>query len=227
MLKRLKLVLYLSIAALIAGGMLFVKNNRYEQAVKIMEDLKDKTMVFYSSNFERAYIGSGESQSNDMEKLCMEGTRIVQNSGLNSEYVKLYPGNYDPYTLSSLELQKTLKKEVKYILVDISRGQSRHGEKFKTGEKYSCPITIIISKKSSSHDQSILFAGRVKALIDKKYGNLPVQIEASDTAEYNQGKGYIGMLVELGDAVNTYDEAEEALKILCEAFREVIFAGTQ
>lgn len=221
--RLINFILYLSIAALIAGGLLFVKNNRDEHAVKIIEDLRDKTMIFYSSNIKRGYLDSPNGDISDMERLCTEGASIIKSNGLNSVFLKINEGNHDPYTLSGLYLKKTLKKDIKYILVDISRGQSKHGEKYQAGDKTCCPIKIILSKGAPSYDQSLLFAGRVKSVIDKEYARLPVLLVTDETSDYNQGMGYIGMLVELGDSENTLDEARESLQILCNALREVIY----
>lgn len=225
--KHINILLYLSIIALIAGGLWFVKNNRYEKTVKMIEDLRDKTMVFYSSNFKRMYTESIQDQTGDMERLCIQGTESMKSGGLNSLYLKIDGGNLDPYTLSGLCLEKNLKKYEEYILVDISRGQSRHGGKYAAGGGNSCPITIILSKKSQSYDESLLFAGRVKSIIDKKYTDLPIRIVTQDNDSYNQSKGYIAMLVELGDAANTYEDGKKALELLCEAFKEVINTNTE
>ncbi|KPU43102.1 stage II sporulation protein P (SpoIIP) [Oxobacter pfennigii] len=220
--KRHSILFYISIAVLIAAGMLFIKSNRYEKTVRIIEDLKDKTVVFYSSNFKRLYLNSPQSQVGDMEKLCFEGYNIINDGGMSSFLLRIEDGNADPYTLSSSKLDKVLKKDDQYILLDLSRGQTRHGEKYIAGDKNCSPIDIIISKKSLSFDQSLLFIGRVKAVIEKKYPTLPVRITTVDTEDYNQSLGYIGILIELGDSANSYDEAKESMKILCEAIKEVI-----
>jgi len=203
--------------------MLFVKNNRYEKTIKIIENLKNKTIVIYSSNFKRLYLNSKAGQVNDMEKLCLEGTSSMKSGGLDSAYLKISEGNQDPYTLSFIYLKENLDKKKKYILIDINRGQTRHGEKYDIGGISLCPITITISKKSKSYDDSLLFMGRVKAVIDKKYNLLPVHIVTDDTLEYNQSMGYIAALIELGDASNTYEQAKESLNILCQAIKEVVY----
>jgi stage II sporulation protein P len=222
--NRIRYLYFLSIAALIFGGFLFVKAHRYENTVKIIEDLKSKSIIIYSSNFRRLYIDSRDGGIKDMEKLCMEGSNIIKNSGLDCTFLKILDGNEDPYTLSGIYIDKYLNKNNKYILIDISRNQSRRGEKYNVGQSKCSSISIILSRKSKSYDDSLLFAGRVKSIIDKKYDILPVQIIHTDSDDYNQSKGYISMLVEIGDAANTYDEAMQSLKIFSEALIEVIDA---
>lgn len=225
--RRIVFIHLLSIVVLIIGGILFVKANRHESTVKIIENLKDKDVVFYSSNLKRAYINFKTGETPDMEKLCTLGLNYMKENGINASSLKIEPGDLDPYSLSGVYLDKNLMKDKKYILVDLNRNMTKHGSKYKGQNGNCCPISIILSKKSKSYDQSLLFAGRVKSLIDKKYTTLPVHIISTDSEDYNQSKGYIGMLVELGDAANTYDEARESLKILCDAMTEVINVQTQ
>ena len=220
--KYIKYLYFLSIAALILGGTLFIKAHRHESTVKIIEDLRSKSIIMYSSNFRRLYIDSLSGEVKDMEKLCIEGSSILKKSGLDCSFLKTQDGNVDPYALSGASLDKNLNKNNKYILIDISRNQSRHGAKYSIGKSNCTPISIVLSKKSKSYEDSLLIAGRLKSIIDKKYETLPLQIVHSDFGEYNQGKGYIGMLLEIGDAANTYDEAMESLKIFCEALKEVV-----
>ena len=220
--KYIKYLYFLSIAALILGGTLFIKAHRHESTVKIIEDLRSKSIIMYSSNSRRLYIDSLSGEVKDMEKLCIEGSSILKKSGLDCSFLKTQDGNVDPYALSGASLDKNLNKNNKYILIDISRNQSRHGAKYSIGKSNCAPISIVLSKKSKSYEESLLIAGGLKSIIDKKYDTLPLQIVHSDFGEYNQSKGYIGMLLEIGDAANTYDEAMESLKIFCEALKEVV-----
>jgi len=221
-LRRIGFIHFLSIIVLIIGGLLFVKDNRYESTVKIIENLKDKEIIFYSSNFKRLYNNFKSGDVPDMEKLCNLGLIYMMERGLNASSLKIEPYNLDPYALSGVYLDKSLRKDKKYILIDINRSMSKHGRKYKGQNGDCCPIFIILSKKSKSYDQSLLFAGRIKSEIDKKYKKLPVQIISTNSEDYNQSRGYIGMLVEFGDAANTYEEAKESLKIFCDAMIEVI-----
>lgn len=219
--RRLKFLFYLSIILLVAGGVLFVKDNRHQSVANIAENLKNKTTVFYSSNFKRVYALHKVDELKDMERLCMEGASILAGAGLNAEYLQIQDGNDDPFTLSGEYLDKNLQKGKEYIVIDVSRGQTRHGKTIKTKLGMCCPISIILSQKSLSFDRSLLLAGRIKAVIHKSYPDLPVQIIQTDDRDYNQSKGYMGMLIEFGDAANLYEEARNSLKIFCNALIKV------
>ncbi|HBM76049.1 MAG TPA: hypothetical protein DD429_10940 [Clostridiaceae bacterium] len=219
--RRVKFLYYISIAALIAVGVLFVKANRYKSTISMVSTIKDKIIVMYSSNFKRMYEDSKQRETGDMAMLCIEGVSLLKDGGLNSVYLRLGEGTEDPYTLSGLYLEKNLDKKYKYVLIDISRAQTKYGRKYDIANKVCCPISMIISKKSTSYDDTLLFAGRIKSIIDKKYGTLPVHIITVDDGDYNQSMGSMGMTVEIGDAANTYDEARECLRIFCSAVLEL------
>lgn len=220
--KRINLLYYFSIFVLIIAGLLFVRANRYGKVVKVMENLKDKPVVFYSSNFKRLYLNSSGGLMSDMEKLAGEGSGILKNRGIDSMQMKIEEGTLDPLSQSGLFIERNLEKNVKYILIDLGRAQSKFGSKYKCGDSYACPIFITVSKTSSSYSNSLLFAGRIKYAIADKYKDLPVSIVESRASDYNQSKGYIGLLVEIGDAENTFGEAEKSLNIFCDAAVQVI-----
>lgn len=220
--KRIRVLYYFSIGILVIAGILFVRSNRYGKAVKVMENLKDKPVVFYSSNFKRLYLNSSGGLMKDLEKLTAEGTEDLKKKGYDSMQIKTEEGDADPYTQSGIYLDRSLKKGTKYILIDLSRAQSKFGSKYKCGDFTACPITITVSKSSKSYGGSLLFAGRVKYAIADKYKDLPVSIVESSEGDYNQSMGYIGLLVELGDAENTFGEAERSLNIFCDAVIQVI-----
>lgn len=220
-LKKIKIMYYLSIIALIAAGTLFVQANRQAKVVGILENLDNKTIVFYSSNFKRVYKNTLDGSSRSLDMLCIEGVNYFKNAGLNSEHLEIESGNADPYTQSGFYLKNNLKKNNEYVLIDLSRDQTRYGSQYKIDGNIYCPISIKLSKKSRGYDNSLLFASRVKAYLNEKYKSLPVYLISLEDQDYNQSIGYIGMLVELGDASNTFDEARESLKIFCQALVEV------
>lgn len=222
--RKFKYLFYFSVAAFIIAGILFVKVTRYNNAVSTVETIKDKVIVVYSSNFKRMYDRSSNSYVKDMGMLCMEAVSLLKGGNLNSVYIRIQEGNEDPYTSSGVQLNKSLSKNYKYVLIDINRGQSKHGDKYMIGDKACCAITMILSRKSKSYDDTLLLAGRIKESIDKKYESLPVKIETTDDGDYNQSMGSMGMLLELGDAANKYDEARESLGIFCRALIEVVDA---
>lgn len=217
-LKLINLLFYLSIFILIICGMLFVKQNRYDSVTNILEDVYEKPIIIYSSNFKRAYINHEESDIKDMDRLSIECTSTLKEYGFLSNHLKMEDEDIDPYTLSSKYLDNYIKKGKKYILIDITRNKSSHGEKVIIDNASYCPISIIISKNSDCFDNSLLFAGRIKSIIENKYTNMKIQIEQVEE-EYNQGKGYIGFMLEIGDSANTYDEAKNSIKIFCEGFK--------
>lgn len=220
--KRIKLFYYFSIVLLVAAGILFVVSNRYGRVVKVMENLKDKHVVFYSSNFKRMYLDSSGGPMKDMEKLTAEGTEKLKKKGYDSIQIRVEEGNADPYSQSGIYLERDLKSGIKCILIDLSRAQSKFGSKYKLGDVTACPIVITVSKSSRSYGDSLLFAGRIKYAIADKYKDLPVRIVESNEGDYNQSRGYIGLLVEIGDAENTFKEAERSLNIFCDAVIGVI-----
>lgn len=219
--RRVKYLYYISILAFVAVGILFVKANRYKSAISIIDTIKDKIIVVYSSNYKRLYAGSAQRGVNDMGMMCIEAVSLLKEGGLNSVYLRPEEGSEDPYTLSGRYLEKNLDKKYKYALIDISRGQTKYGKKYTIQNRTFCPISIVLSKKSSSYDSTLLFAGRIKEIMDKKYETLPVQIITVDDRDYNQSMGSIGMLVEIGDAANSYEEARESLQIFCQAVLSV------
>lgn len=219
--NRIRIIFFLSIAALITGGIMFANASRYGKAVGVIGSLRDKTIVFYSSNNKKAYLKTGESGVNDMENLCIQGASSLREGSLDSVYLKIPDGNEYPFTRSGMYLKSTLKDNREYILVDISRDQTRYGGRYKTGKSISCPISIVLSKESPNHDDSLLFAGRIKAIIDSKFNTLPVKIISVDSEEYNQGQGCMGMLLLLGDSENTFSDASSALKVFCDAVKEI------
>ncbi|MDI6619871.1 MAG: stage II sporulation protein P [Clostridiales bacterium] len=219
--KRIKLIYYISLAVFVLCGILFVNVSRYSKTAGIVENLKDKTIIFYSSNHKRIYLNSHNIKINDMEMLCLEGVSYLKEGGLNPFFLRITEGSDDIFTQSYSCLKKSLKKDIKYVLLDISRGQTKHGERYMAGKNVCCPISIIISKKSKSSSDSLLFAGRIKAEIDRNYKTLPVQIVTVDDQDYNQSMGAIGMLIEIGDAANTFEEAKGSLKILSKAIIDV------
>jgi stage II sporulation protein P len=223
--KKIRLLYYLSVLLLIAGGVLFVRLNRYGSAIRVIENFGGKTMVFYSSTFKREYLNSSGGSIRDMDKLCAEGSDELRKAGLDSLSMKIADGTSDPYTLSEKYLNENLKKGSKYILIDLSRAQTEYGSRYKCGGEMYCPITITISKKSLSYDESLIFAGRIKYILDNKCKDLPVRIVESTSGDYNQSKGYIGMLVEIGDSANTFGDAEKSLRIFCDAIKEVAAAA--
>lgn len=220
--KRIQLTYYVFILLFITAGLLFVKANRDDKVVGVIENLMDKTIVMYSSNNKRMYINSENTGINNMNTLCIEGTSYLKSGGLNPVHFKIEGEDSYPYNLSQDFLEKNLRKNEKYVLIDVSRGQTRYGSKFIAREKACAPIYIILSKNSKSYDSSLLFAGRIKWIIDDKYKTVPVQIISAVGQDYNQSMGHIGMLIEFGDAANTYDEARESLKIFCQSMLEVV-----
>ena len=217
-LKLVNLLLYLSIFVLIICGMLFVKQNRYDSVSNILEDVYEKPVIIYSSNFKRAYINHEESNVKDMDRLSMECTSKLKDYGFLSNHLKIEDADVDPYTLSSKYIDNYMKRGKKYILIDIIRNKSSHGEKFVIDDISYCPISIIISKNSDCYDNSLLFAGRIKSIIESKYTNMKIQIKQVEE-EYNQSRGYIGFMLEIGDSANTYDEAKNSISIFCEGFK--------
>jgi stage II sporulation protein P len=224
--KVYKILYVCSLLALVAAGMLFVNATDQSRIVGVIDSLKDKTIVFYSSNYDRSYTGYRNEAYRCMDMMCIEGMSFIRGGGLNSIHFKIEENVGDPYTQSSAYLKRNLKSTGAYVLIDISRDKSMHGSKYDIGGKLSSPITIKIAKKSQNYDNSLLFIGRVKAVIDEKYKSLPVQIiTLDDGQDYNQSLGCIGMIVEFGDSANTYDEAREALNIFCRAIIQVDSIG--
>lgn len=219
--KGIRLVYVCSIIILVIAGLFFVKLNRSEKVAGIIENLKDKTIVIYSSNNKRLYINTNDSSVHNMDTLCIEGASFLRSGGFSPVHFKIENGDSDPYTLSSLYLKKNLKKNEEYVLIDLSRSQTRYGTKCMAAENTCCPISIILSKKSASYENSLLFASRVKWAVEEKYKTLTIKIVTAEDQDYNQDLGHIGMLVELGDSANSYDEARESLKVFCQAVIKV------
>lgn len=208
-----------SLVVLVCAGFLFIEASKQARVVGIIENLKSKTILFYSSNPQRSYLGSNMTGSMDM--LCIEGVSHLKTDGLKSECLKIEKGDADPYTQSGTILKNRIKNSNDYVLIDISRNQERHGSEYDIEGKKCCPIVIKLSRKSQSYDDSLLFAGRIKTVIDEKYKTLPFQIETVDDGkDYNQSLGCIGLLLEIGDSANTYEEASASLKLFCKAVTE-------
>lgn len=220
--KKIRLIYYLSICILVLGGIMFVRANRNKSTGSFIENLRDKTIIVYSSNFKRQYINSSGGSMSDIEKLGMESAGLLRGGGLDALFYRISDNGVDPYTASSAFLGSNLKTGGEYILLDMSRAQTKHGSKFTAGGNTCCPINIIISKKSKSFEKSMLFAGKIKYIIDNRYKELPVYITESDEGDYNQGMGYIGLLVEVGDAANTFNDAERTGKIFCSAVKDAV-----
>lgn len=220
--KGYKLLYICSLLALAAAGILFVNASREARIVGVIESLKDKKIVFYSSNYDRSYLGYSNENVKCMDMLGIEGVSFIRGGGLYSLHLKIEETVGDPYTRSGSYLKNNLPDTGEYVLIDVSRNQSRHGSKYDVGGRFSSPIAVKIARSSKNYDSTLLFAGRVKAVIDEKYKNLPFQIITLDGGEdYNQSIGCIGMLVEFGDSANTYDEAREALSIFCKAIIQI------
>lgn len=220
--KSVKIMYICSLIALVAAGILFANMHRQAKVVGVIENLKTKTIVFYSSNSARSYLDYKNNGVGAMDMLCIEAMSHMKADGFNSINYKISNGDADPFTQSYQFLRETLKKDSEYVLIDISRGQSRHGQKYNIEGKTYAPITITLSKKSLCYESSLLFAGRLKAYIDEKYKAIPIHIiTVDDGKDYNQSLGYIAMLVEFGDSNNSYDEASESLKVFCQSIIQV------
>lgn len=215
---------YISVAALIAAGLLYVRAARNDSAISTVETVKDKVIVFYSSNYKRLYARTSGSNTDDMSMLCMEGVSMLKEGRMNSVYIRMQEGSEDPYTSSGMQLKKTLSKGYKYVLIDLSRAQTKHGSKYQIKDHICAPLSMIISKKSSCCDDSLLLAARIKEILNQKCPALPVNVVTVNDRDYNQSIGSMGMTVEAGDAANSYDEARETLKLFCTALLDVVDA---
>lgn len=221
-LKKIRLIYYLLICILVFAGTVFVKAARHTDGGSLSESLRYKPVVIYGSNFKRQYINSPAAGTPDIEKLGAEGAGILREGGTDAEFLAVPENGLDPYGASAALLKGRLKSGRDCILLDLGRAQTKHGSRFIIGGDTYCPINMIVAKNSDSVDKSILFAGRIKYIINSGYKELPVYITESDGGDYNQGMGYIGLTVEIGDAANTFAEAETTSSMFFAAVGDAI-----
>jgi hypothetical protein len=108
--KGVKILYICSLIALVAAGILFVQMHRQAKVVGVIENLKDKTIVFYSSNSGRSYVDYKDKSVGAMDMLCIEAMSQMKSDGFDAVNYKIEAEMQTRIPNRVFTSMKTLKK---------------------------------------------------------------------------------------------------------------------
>ncbi len=195
--------------------------------------LETKDIILYHTHTTEAYNPSEAYEEIEYKKTLNENynvlkigdvlTSLLENSGYQVIHIRDYHdllGVNGAYNRAKETLQEVLQEKQAQIILDIHR-DAGNGETVTINDKQVAKMRFVVASGYEKWEERLNWAVTIQKKADKIYPGLfkPILIYNNT---YNQEMGKYATLLEVGDDVNTIEEAENAIQLFANILEEIL-----